>query len=54
MLPPDKYYQKKIPGAKGQKHVVIGPAGHFLQEDQPEQIADAINTLIVDNPLPPA
>ncbi len=31
-------FQKKIPGAHRMEHVTIIGAGHFLQEDQPEQI----------------
>ncbi len=31
-------FQKKVPGAHRMEHVTIIGAGHFLQEDQPEQI----------------
>ncbi len=37
-----KYFQKMIPGAQRQKHVTIEGAGHFLQEDKGEEIADII------------
>lgn len=40
-------FQKRIPGAKGQPHVMIEKAGHFLQEDQPEQLADLVHRFIV-------
>lgn len=39
-------FQKRIPGAKDQPHVMIEKAGHFLQEDQPKQLADLIHNLI--------
>ena len=35
-------FQKRIPGAKGVDHVTIKNAGHFLQEDQPEALSQAI------------
>ncbi len=40
-------FQKRIPGAKGQAHVTIEKAGHFLQEDQPGVLADLIHKFIV-------
>jgi haloalkane dehalogenase len=38
--------QARIPGARGQAHVTIKNAAHFLQEDQPEEIADVIDAFI--------
>lgn len=35
-------FQERIPGAKGVDHVTITGGGHFLQEDQPEQLSEAI------------
>lgn len=35
----DGVFQKRIPGAAGQPHDTIKGAGHFLQEDQGEEIA---------------
>jgi haloalkane dehalogenase len=35
----DLAFQERVPGAKGQPHVTLSPAHHFLQEDQPEAIA---------------
>ena len=35
----DRVFQKEVPGAKGQNHVTIKRAGHFLQEDQGEELA---------------
>lgn len=39
-------WQSRVPGAKGQPHTVIANAGHFLQEDKPEEIAELIDTFI--------
>ena len=41
-------FENRIPGAKGQPHTIIKNAGHFLQEDAPEQLATIINQLIAD------
>lgn len=35
-------FQRRIPGAQGVDHVTIKNGGHFLQEDQPEQLSQAI------------
>ena len=48
----ERVFQKRIPGAKGQPHTIIKDAGHFLQEDAPEQLATLINGLIAANPRP--
>lgn len=42
----DRIFQERVPGTKGQPHTTIRRAGHFLQEDQPEQIAQLIDDLI--------
>jgi haloalkane dehalogenase len=42
----DRIFQERVPGAKGQPHTTIKNAGHFLQEDQPERIANLIHDLI--------
>ena len=39
-------FQQRVPGAKGQRHVVLSPAHHFLQEDQPEAIAERIHAFV--------
>jgi haloalkane dehalogenase len=39
----DLTFQQRVPGAAGQPHVVLSPAHHFLQEDQPEAIAEHIH-----------
>jgi haloalkane dehalogenase len=38
----DKPFLEKVPGCQGVAHRTIGPAGHFLQQDQPEQCVQAI------------
>ena len=35
----DRHLQKVVPGTRGQEHVTITGAGHFLQEDAPDQVA---------------
>ncbi len=44
-------FQEQVPGAQGQSHVTIKGAGHFLQEQAPEELAGAALKLIADNPL---
>jgi haloalkane dehalogenase len=39
-------FQSVVPGARAQEHVTIKNGGHFLQEDQPEQIADLLDAFI--------
>lgn len=38
----DKVFQSKVPGAKDQPHRTIKNGGHFLQEDQPGELAELI------------
>jgi haloalkane dehalogenase len=35
----DVAFQDRVPGARGQPHVTIAGAGHFLQEDRGEELA---------------
>jgi haloalkane dehalogenase len=42
----ERVFQQRVPGATGQPHVTIEHAGHFLQEDQPDQIADVLHRFI--------
>ncbi|MEZ5995800.1 MAG: haloalkane dehalogenase [Hyphomonadaceae bacterium] len=42
----DERLQARIPGCRGQPHVTIKGGGHFLQEDQPDQIADVIDVFM--------
>jgi haloalkane dehalogenase len=43
----EKYFQKRVPGAKGLPHVILH-GGHFLQEDSPKEFAQAVNQLLQD------
>lgn len=45
-------FQEEVPGAKGQNHVTIKAAGHFLQEEKPEDLANVVIAFMKDNPLP--
>ena len=38
----DRFFQRIVPGAKGQPHTTIKGGGHFLQEDQGEALADVV------------
>ena len=38
----EREFWRRIPGTKGQPHVTIAGAGHFLQEDKGEELADII------------
>lgn len=40
--PMEAEFRKRVPGCRGMDHRTIGPAGHFLQQDQPEQCVRAI------------
>jgi haloalkane dehalogenase len=46
-----KRFQESVPGAKGQMHVTIEGAGHFLQEDAPEPLVRAIVDFCRANPI---
>jgi haloalkane dehalogenase len=38
----ERVFQKLVPGAQGQPHVIIAGAGHFLQEDKGEECARVV------------
>jgi haloalkane dehalogenase len=38
----EKLWQKLVPGAAGQNHTKIRGAGHFVQEDKGEEVAQAL------------
>ena len=40
----------QVPGARGQSHVTIVGAGHFLQEDKGPELAEAIVAFVAANP----
>ena len=45
----DRVWQKHVPGARGQHHVTIAGAGHFLQEDKGEELANLLIEFIETN-----
>jgi len=46
----DRVFQKVIPGAKGQPHTTIVGAGHFLQEDKGEELAQVVINFMAGSP----
>ena len=44
-------FQKSVPGAQGQPHITIKGAGHFLQDQAPEELAQATIQFMTDNPI---
>ena len=42
----DALFQERVPGARGQQHVTIEGAGHFLQEDMGPELACVISDFI--------
>ena len=47
----EKIWQAECPGAKGQKHVILKGAGHFIQEDCPEEVCKHLIGFVRDNPM---
>ncbi len=45
----DKVWQAQVPGAKGQPHVTIQDAAHFIQEDQPDRLVELLTAFIEAN-----
>ena len=46
----DRTFLEVVPGCRGQKHVTIEGAGHFLQEDRGERLAEVVTEFIKQNP----
>ena len=44
----DAPFHAKVPGTKGQNHVTIEDAGHFLQEDKSKELAAIMNDFIAN------
>ena len=42
----ESVFQERVPGAKGQPHAHIANAGHFVQEEQGEALADILVELL--------
>ncbi|MEV0220079.1 haloalkane dehalogenase [Streptomyces sp. NPDC050704] len=38
----EQLFQARVPGARGRDHVTVPDAGHFLQEQQPDLLVDAL------------
>ena len=38
----EKAWQDRAPGAQGQPHTKIKNAGHFLQEDKPDELVEVL------------
>ena len=47
----DKFFRALIPSAKDEPEIIIKDAGHFLQEDKGEEIAEHIRRFIARRPL---
>ncbi|MEK9807642.1 MAG: alpha/beta fold hydrolase, partial [Halieaceae bacterium] len=45
----DKAFKERVPGCRGVPHRTISPAGHFVQQDQPEQCVQAILDVVAHN-----
>jgi haloalkane dehalogenase len=41
----ERIFQARVPGTQGRDHLTVPNAGHFLQEQQPELLVDAILSL---------
>lgn len=48
----EQVFQRRIPGAAGQPHTEISAAGHFVQEEQGEQLAQFLVNFIGSQVLP--
>jgi haloalkane dehalogenase len=42
----DRVMQKRIPGARGQQHLLLPAGGHFIQEDHGPRLADILRAFI--------
>ncbi|MDZ4869205.1 MAG: haloalkane dehalogenase [Alphaproteobacteria bacterium] len=42
----ERVFHERVPGTKGQPHMTIKDAGHFLQEDAPDELVTHIHALI--------
>ncbi|BFM12282.1 haloalkane dehalogenase [Simiduia litorea] len=47
----EKILQKLIPGTQGLQHPTVAEAGHFLQEDQSQSLADIIIQFVKNTPV---
>ncbi len=47
----DAVFHERVPGARHQPHIVVGAAGHFIQEDKGHELGDLVARFIADNPV---
>ncbi len=47
----DQRFREEVPGAQDQNHTTIRDAGHFLQEDKGEELAEVVIQFMADNQL---
>ena len=47
----DEKLQAQVPGAKGQRHQTLPDGHHFIQEDAPRELADALVAFAAANPV---
>jgi haloalkane dehalogenase len=47
----ERIFQKLVPGTKGQPHTILADAGHFIQEDKGEELAQLSIDFMAANPL---
>lgn len=45
-----KAFEREIPGAAGQPHVIVEGGGHFIQEDKAPELVDILRQFIASNP----
>jgi haloalkane dehalogenase len=46
----EKRFQEEVPGARGREHPVVRGAGHFLQEDKGDELAQIVLRFIGETP----
>jgi haloalkane dehalogenase len=44
----ERVFHERVPGTKGQPHATIKDAGHFLQEDAPDELVTRIHAFITN------
>ncbi|HET9091393.1 MAG TPA: haloalkane dehalogenase [Acidimicrobiales bacterium] len=46
----DRVFLDKVPGTRGLEHPTVAGAGHFLQEDRPQQLAEIVTRFVAATP----
>lgn len=44
----DRGFQERVPGTRGRRHPTIGKAGHFIQEDKGEELAELLIAFVAE------